>query len=720
MKGWAWSSAAMFAIVAGSTGAHAQQTTAEQSAESGGEDGKLQDIVVTAQRRSESLQNVPIAVTALSSAQLAASGVANTRDLTAVVPGLVVGDQAGIVQPNIRGVTTTSGGAGIENSVATYVDGVYIASIPGSLMGLGGTERVEVLRGPQGTLFGRNATGGLISVVTRDPSSDWSGDAQVGYGNYQTLTGSFYVSGPVTDVLGTSLAFSGTHMGEGYGVNFHTGNDVNKIDHDIALRNKWLLDVGATKARLSIDYSDRRSSFTMVNSFRGRPILYGPKQIGSAWDADQSLDPRHILKSAGANLRLDHDLGDINLMSITSYRGMNFNQLFDFDTGPFPAITIQYQNNDRQLSQELQIQKSAGSFKWVLGGFYFDASSKFTPYVQFRDIPLTPGKTVINSEVTTESLAGFAQGSYSFDTGTQITVGLRYTTEKRGITGTQEVFNGAGASLGQSFLPANQSKTFNKLTWRFAIDQRIGANAMVYVSANRGFKAGSFNGQAPTLPAFNPEVLDAYEAGLKSELFDRHLRLNASLFYYDYKDIQVRTFVNGTSRIYNGAKSRQYGLDLDATLAVNSRLTLTGTLALMHDRFVAFPAAVISSPQPNGSNLTAPGSATGNRLPLTPDWTATIGAHYKQPIRNGNLTFNIDYLHNDGYFTEPDNVLRQPSYDKLGGSIVWTSDAGYSLSIWGKNLTNAAVATLLATTPVSTLAAYEAPRTFGATIGYNF
>lgn len=685
-----------------------------------GADGRLEEIVVTAQRRAENLQKVPIAVTALNSDQLKASGIANTRDLTAVVPGLVVGDQAGLVQPAIRGVTTTSGGAGIENSVATYIDGVYIASIPGSLVNLGDTERVEVLRGPQGTLFGRNATGGLINVITKDPGREPTGDFTIGYGNYETLTGSMYLSLPVTENLGASIAFNGTHMGDGYGTNLNTGRDTNKIKRDISLRNKWMLDLGATKARLSFDYSNQNSSFTLVDAFRDRPIFYGTKREGSAWDIDQTIDPYHALKSAGVNLRVEHDLGALDVVSISSYRGMNFLQFFDFDTGPLPAVTIRYQNNDRQFSQELQLQKSSGQFKWVIGGFFFHSTSRFTPYVQSRDTPLAKGSTVIDSRISADSLAAFGQGSYTLDSGTEFTVGLRYTTEKRGVTGQQETFGAAGQSLGLSYAPVDASKRFNKLTWRLAVSQQLGNSSMLYASYNRGFKAGSFNGQAPNLPAFNPEVLDAYELGLKTDLLDRRLRVNVAGFYYDYKDIQVRTFVNGTSRIYNGAKSRQYGVDIDLTAALSNRLTLSSAIELMHHRFVSFDSAVLSTPQPNGSNVLAPGSAKGNRLPFASDWTASIGAHYKLPISNGNVTFNGDYTYNDGYFSEPDNVLRQPKFGMWNGSIVWNSDAGYSLSVWGKNLTNTKVLSLIATTPTSTLAAYQAPRTYGATLGYKF
>lgn len=709
------------AVVASQGAAMAQSATpaeAPTAAPEASSSSPLQDIVVTAQRRSENSQKVPIAITAVSAAELKAQGIATTADLAKVTPGLTIANTAGLVRPSQRGVTTTSAGPGIENSVATYIDGVYIASIASSLMSFGGVERVEVLRGPQGTLFGRNATGGLIQVVTKDLGSRLEGEASATYGNYDTIQGSAYVAGPLSDSLGVSLAISGAHEGKGYGVNFATGNDVYRTDRDIAVRNKWMLKVGdLTTLRLSLDYANSASSTPSVGALRGRSAVYGPIREGSAWDIDQNRDPIHMLESGGGSLRVDQQLGDLRLVSITAFRAMNFLQQFDFDTGPKPAINIDYRDIDHQFSQELQLQSDDGPFKWVLGGYYFGSSAKYTPDIQTRGAPLTPGRTVTRSDVTAHSLAGFGQASYRFDGGTEITAGLRYTSEKRGITGTTETFDGAGNSLGLAFAPIDTSTGFSKLTWRLAISPQLSPRTLVYASYNRGFKAGSYNGQNPNLPAFQPEVLDAYKAGLKTDMLDRHLRVNLAGFYYDYSNIQVTTFVNGSSRIYNGVQARQYGLDLDVTAALDSHLTLTGSVEAIHDRFRSFPSAVISHPQASGSNVLTPGSADGNRLPYTADLTFSANARYTHEILGGAGQVNVNYQYNDGYFTEPDNVLRQSSFNMLGASIGCTSPQGYSISLWGKNLLKEEVATLLATTPDSTFAGYQPPRIYGVTLG---
>src|ERR1700728_1032670 len=212
-------------------------------AQAGGDstDQQLAEIVVTAQRRSENLQNVPIAVTALTSADLQSSGVNSTLDLPLLTPGLVAAQSAGNVTPHIRGVGTSAFGAGLENSVATYVDGVYIANAPSSVMQLDNVSEVEVLKGPQGTLFGRNATGGLIQITTKDPETTFSGHFQAGYANYQTSNAVGYVTGGLTDAVAADLSVAAQFQRQGWGRNYFNGEDAYRDDRNLAFRNKWLI-----------------------------------------------------------------------------------------------------------------------------------------------------------------------------------------------------------------------------------------------------------------------------------------------------------------------------------------------------------------------------------------------------------------------------------------------------------------------------------------------
>src|ERR1700722_12318884 len=213
--------------------AAAQSTQAAQAA-------SLEEIVVTAQRRRENLQDVPITATAGRAGSRAAGGVTNTAELVNVVPGMLVQTSAGYSLPHLRGVGITAIGAGIENSVALYVDGIYRGVASSDAVSLNNIAQIEVEKGPQGTLFGRNATGGLIQVTTLDPTSDFGASAHVGYGNYHTVKSDAYVSGG-TDFLAADLAVQSTHQGEGYGTNLATGQDINRMDMDLSVRSKWVL-----------------------------------------------------------------------------------------------------------------------------------------------------------------------------------------------------------------------------------------------------------------------------------------------------------------------------------------------------------------------------------------------------------------------------------------------------------------------------------------------
>jgi iron complex outermembrane receptor protein len=237
--------------------------------------GGLEEIVVTAQRRSENLQNVPVAVTAISAAQLEASGINTSQDLSLVTPGLVTPQAAGYIQPHIRGVGTTSNGPGIEMPVATYIDGVYLASAPASLMTLNSVERIEVLKGPQGTLFGRNATGGLIQVVTKDPQHDPSLSSDITYGNYQDVASDLYATAGLTSNLAADIALHYEYQGEAWGRNLDTGEPVGRLSNDVASRTKFLFDASdTTQIRLALDYEQRKTSRDTQHTVPGYPVNF--------------------------------------------------------------------------------------------------------------------------------------------------------------------------------------------------------------------------------------------------------------------------------------------------------------------------------------------------------------------------------------------------------------------------------------------------------------
>ncbi|MDB6009178.1 MAG: TonB-dependent receptor [Gammaproteobacteria bacterium] len=687
----------------------------------------LEEIVVTAQRRLENLQDVPITVTAMPAAALAAVGITNTADLVNVVPGMLVQTSAGYSLPHLRGVGITAIGAGIENSVALYVDGVYRGVSSSDAVGLNNIAQVEVEKGPQGTLFGRNATGGLIQVTTLDPTAGFSASAHAGYGNYHTVQSDAYVSGG-TDFVAGDLAVQLTHQGEGYGTNLATGQDINRMDMSLSVRSKWILHpVDGTKLTLILDNAETDNSLSALRNYQNYPNIYYPGGMPIAnlptLDVDDDAQPLRRMHEQGASLQLDQDIDTVKLVNTVAYRRDVYTYDVDFDLGPMPYSLNDTRQEDNQLTEELRLLSNGNSsLTWMTGLFYYGAHNGFQPQnIYFSGTAVNPAKPVthvLNETVqTTNSLALFGQATQKLTETTELTVGLRYTGEKRALLGTDTGFlNGV---VPVPLANVNTNFRTNTPTWRLALDHHFTDDVNGYVSYNRGFKSGGYNVPAPALPAYSPEKLDAYETGLKTQFLERRLTLNTAFFYYNYQNIQVSRFVNGSPEVYNGGKARLYGLDLDATVRVTQGLTISAGLELEHDRFTDFPNADFflscAHPYPTVCSL----SANGKQLPQTPAASGTINVDYRVSISNSELHFNVNEAANSGYYYQPNNEIKQSAYGLLNGSIGWTY-GHYSVSLWGKNLTDVIYATAVNPAPTAISAAYAAPRTYGVTLGAKF
>ena len=685
------------------------------------------DIIVTAQKRAENVQDVPIAITAVTSEQLNAAGVASTSDLTMVAPSLNVGSNAGYFLPRLRGVGNPTFGPGIENAVATFVDGVYVAAVPGTLLSLNSVERVEILKGPQGTLFGRNATGGVINVISKEPKAGFSGNADVSYANYDTWTGNFYVTGG-SDRFAADLAVRASTQGNGYGKLLPGGKDVNKVDSDIAARASFVFKPGdRTAIHFAVDYADRRGDVPSFRHATNELPLFGPPATGGPWDTNNDFRSKVDLKNSyGLTLRLNQDLGNVDFVSITGYRNVKFDLNFDYDLTPTPALNFTGNLNDKSFSQEFQFLSNNDSpLRWVAGLYYFwDKAGWFSEIVQAGPAiqpPFFTTNVITNSFQKTRSMAAFGQATYNFGQGTSLTLGLRYTDDRRSVKGDTSAIVVGGIPIGV-IQAGDASKTFRKLTWRVSLDHQFSRDIMAYASYNRGFKSGGFNATLLTDPPYDPEVLDAYEVGLKSELFDRRLRMNLAAFYYDYSNIQVRYFPpTGQIGVKNGASAKIYGLELDATALLTDRFRITGGLTWLDPHFGKFPNADSFVPTGVGGNTQIKVDATGNQIPFASKFTATLGGQYRAPLLGGELTADVNALYNSGFFTEVDEQRRQGDYVLLNASLAWVApNKAYSVSVWGKNLTNEAVLLSEDGAVHATAVSYQPPRTYGVTLGVKF
>ena len=723
-----------------------QQSFAQET-ESG---NVLQEIVVTAQKRSENLQKVPIAVSAVNPERLAEAGVQNTQDLAAALPGLQLLNIAGNVTPRVRGVGSGFTAAGFESPVATYVDGVYLSYGADVNMDLSDVSQVALIKGPQGTLFGRNATGGVLQITTRAPEYDFNGSFRVGLDNYLTMRGDAFVTGGLSDTVAASLAVSYTHQGEGWGENKFTGNDTYKTDRAFSIRGKIRAEISdATTVVLSADYANRKGT-TAVNfsPFPGTttvltyndPALLAA-QPKRAWDINNFIDAENRFEGGGGSITVDHDFGGTKLTSITSFRDAK--AFFYFTPVPIPIETFEagVPESSRTFTQELQLSNDTGPLIWTVGAYYFHnkATQNQTNYyhpafgqglaIQITGDPADgPAifpfvRELFPVEVRAESVAAYAQATYSITPSTRLTGGIRYTWQKSKFAGSDILVLPDGTEVPAFVVPDGESSTFKKPTWRLSLDHDFAPNITGFVSYNRGVKSGGYNIRNPANAAYKPERLDAYEVGVKSELFDRIARVNVSGFYYKYANIQVPKF-DTTAIISNGAKAELYGLDLDMEARLTSQLTINGGLTWLHTEFLSFDEAPTATFLPGGyPGLGFQTDASGMDIPYSPHLTYVIGATYTVPTSSGDFAFNVTDSYNSGFYSEADNFLRQDSYHFLNASLSWTSnDESLTARVYVNNILNEAVASQFPTiSGFGYIADYtNPPRIIGGSIGIKF
>ncbi|MDZ7894875.1 MAG: TonB-dependent receptor [Sphingobium sp.] len=694
-------------------------------------DQGLGEIVVTAQRRQERLQDVPLAVQAVSSDQLASKGIGNIQELGSVVPSLSVSSAVGFGFTYLRGVGSTAIGPGIEVPVSIYVDGIYYASSTSSLFDFNNIDHVEVLKGPQGTLFGRNATGGLIQVITKDPTQDFHLKVGAGIDNYATAKGEFYIAGGIAEGVAADLSVSGTAQGDGWGTNIFSGKDVNRTIHNISLRSKWVFDLDdATKATVIGDYTNQKNSFNGQRIFPGTiapTFLNYTSNPGRPWDLDNDVDPRLRNINWGASLKLVHDFDGVTLTNTTAYRRARTFLNWDIDFTPVPHLEGDLRELERQFSNELQLSSSgSGPLKWTAGVFYFRARGIYDAATAYsRDVPnnlFGPFEAVIPyGNQLTESVSGYAQGTYEIVPDTNLTLGARYTYEKRSITGRTEglPFGATTPVLLGVTTPA--SITFKKPTFRVALDHRFSPEVLAYVSFNTGFKSGGFNTQFTSDPSFQPETIKAYEAGVKTDLLDRRLRLNLSSYYYDYKNIQVQKVGVAATGIINGASAEIYGAELELDALVTDAFRINGGAAYTHATFTDFRNAPFTTPV--GGQGVFPGDASGNNVPKAPRFQGNIAGTYTAELNGGSKAeFTLATIYSGRYYFEANNVVSQKAFAKLNASIKWTAaNDRYSVRIFGNNLTNRATAVYSSTLSDGTIdITYDAPRIYGVKLEYKF
>nr|WP_281377835.1 TonB-dependent receptor [Sphingobium subterraneum] len=701
----------------------------------------LEDIVVTAQKRSQNLQDVPVAVSAVSSAMLESANVTNATDISRLVPSISFFNTSGAVQPFLRGVGSPISLVGAENSVATYIDGVYMVRVHPALLELTNIERVEVLKGPQGTLFGRNASGGLVHIVTRTPTGEPSGKFSVGYGNYDTLRASAYASLGLAEGLALDVAGVTLYQRDGWGTNRFTGEDWGK-QNTKAVRGKLHWQGDGTSLDLTADYSSTHHDFLAHSQYlpggvrRGYDLPpYGLQPILPFYDISTNDRPLAKEKAWGLSGKLMQELPFAQFSSITAYRKDDSLIVFDADFSEQDNLAADLFGKVKQFSQEFQLASlSSSKVQWILGLYYLNWKAGYDPGrfrggsfggLYFDGVGITQNK----------SYAAYAQATVPLGVDTNVTVGARYTHDKISGRGSSTLYVPGGPVILPVTPTPSASETFKKFTYKVSLDHNFSRDLMVYASQSRGYKAGLYN----TLPyaplAAKPEVVDASEIGFKSQVADRRVRLNGAAFFYNFKNAQFQQF-NGPTVIYvNAPKSEIYGAEMEGQALVANNLELRFGATYLHSKYKSFPNAQTPTPNTNTNPLVGPVGgygpalvpfdASGNRMIRVPDWTLSLGLNYTLKTGAGDFNFDMNWAYNDGFAWDADNVSHQKAYSLVDAQVKYGLSGpldGAAIKFWVKNLTKEKyyAAQVQSSGARGTSAMPGAPRTYGVDLSFSF
>ena len=676
----------------------------------------LTEIVVTAQRQSQSLQKVPIAVSAVTAANLQSRQITASEQIEAAVPNLTMSENGVSVTPFLRGVGSNQSNPNDEPSVATYVDGVYIASPTGNIFKFNNVERIEVLKGPQGTLFGRNATGGVIQIITRDPEHTPKLEASVGYGSHNTVEANAYATAGIAPDLAADISVVWDKNFDGYGRDVFRNVDIFKRD-ELGIRSKILWTPGdRTEIRLSGDYSRLNSTGDDYQLTAGAAAAKGLPYAGKR-NTNTDFPNVGDNRVYGGSLRIDHDLDFARFVSISGYRHVVGDFHLDQDSSFIPIVLSFINQYARTYSQEVQLLAPKDSkINWLLGGYYFHADYAYRP-LTIEGLAATPfGREDLHGSQTTNSLSAYGQATVPIFENTNLTGGLRFTHERQSTDGSVVVFP-TTQPVNPTVLLAGfpQKQGINRLTWRAALDHNFTPDILGYISYNRGIKSGGFNMINAGTPGYKPEVLDAYEAGLKTQFFDHRIRINAAGFYYDYKDIQVFNITGGGAVLTtNAARAHVYGMDLDFAFKMSSALTLSAGFGYLNAHYTKFPNATFTSI----TGTQTVGDASGNELIYSPKTSGNISLDYSVPTSIGKISANASVQYRDRVYVTADNRLQIPAYALLNMSAGWTSqDDRFSVTVWARNLTNKAYYANRTEQQLGDIQYLGAPRLIGVTFG---
>ena len=681
-KGW------KFALLAGAALAPATalaQTEPVQTSE---------EIIVTAERRAERLEDVPISVTSLSSELLDQSAVSGLFELNQVAPGVRVDHYGAYSQPTIRGIGTQDvQGPGANANVAIYIDGFYMPSQAGNIFDLANIAQVDVLRGPQGTLFGQNATGGAILVTTRDPSHDSHAQVSIGAGSFNDRRALFYGTTGLSDTIATDLSVY-YRESDSYFDDIATGEPTAPIDQ-LLLRSKTLWELSdSARLTLILEYSDVNdpSGLTEItvnpitqfyNDNFGVPIINTLEPYETSLNFQSRANP---VTYAGA-LKAEFDLGEMTFTSYTQYRDQDAEIAADLDGTTVQYWHVQYTETEETFTQEFNLTStSEGPLDWVMGAFYYHDVGALTNNA-FNDVfnTGTPSNWLYSdAEVETDSIAAFVDGTYQFGDRWWLTLGARYTVEEKTLH---------SENLLPPFQLFDDSTEWESFTPRAAIRYALSDDANIYASVARGFMSGNY-GYTTVGPqeAVDPEEVTQYEAGYK--IARPGWSFETAAFFSDYTDLQVVVFDSGCGcfHVDNAPQAETYGAEAHLFARVTDQLSINTGVSYTHAQYEEYVGAgAPGTPYipPNYGYATAAEDFAGNQMIRAPEWTANVGVNYTNPLANGELALSGNVYYTSDTPLTPDNRLEQEAYTLLALRAAWTDpSARFTFSVFGNNVTD--------------------------------
>jgi len=699
--------------------AHAQAASAPQTANSG---GLVDEIVVSARRREERLQDVPMSVTSLSAETLAKRGVTDTVHLQQVTPGLRFSNGGFFGQPIVRGVGTTSAQAGDESSVALYVDGVYVPGMNGSMFKLNNVQRIEVLRGPQGTLFGRNAAGGAISITSKTPTEDFHGNALLGYGRFNEVVAGVYATGGWAPGIATDLAISSVRD-HGYVDDILTPSNQLGRTRELSIRSRTDGKFENWGFSFIVGHDDNNTNISVSGQpLNGRSRAYflpgAPPVVNTPWKSSRTVEPFVKTKRSYASLKLTAEAGPLNFMSLTSAANTPTDAYTDTDGvgGRLSGSENISSFRNEVYSQEFQVAPiQTDRLKWVAGLYYVVSNAGNQPVENV----LSRVRTF--SKIDTTAYAAFGEATYDLTERLSITAGLRYSYEKKLAFG--HVISAAGVDT-QS-LPTKRAH-FDAFTPRVIVRYVIPDTVNLYASYNQGFKSGTFNAGNLTGVRVNPELIDAYEVGLKTLNSDRY-RFTLAAFHYDFTDIQVsvRQATLNSVVIQNAASAKIDGGEGTFDARLSGDWTLSLNAAYLRARYDSFPGAIVTvplaAPTATAVNAQVAIDASGNSLIRSPKWTAGASLQYSHDFEIGNVAASGNLYWVDKQFWDPSNRFVEEGHTLINAQVSWSPPGErYRLTLWGTNLLNEAAATTISTSASADFIIYDRPRSYGVRAEVNF